>query len=197
MPSSALFLMRPMRCCPVASRTRFVSLCPSFFEIRFFCGIKRLKFILLYDFIGSYDLWSFAVDITVISFFWDILLHGVLTENCEISEGELAVLLIWKFCAMSTDLWHFSASSTKAASGCVLCNNATWSTWDHKEVHEQASQDSGEERRADTGGYQAILCECWSGRVEVGHLVWSVWDIGYHPKCDLYQYPAQSGLADR
>jgi len=138
-----------------------------------------------------------AVDTTVISFFEASCCTKFCQRTVKISEGELAVLLIWKCCAMSTDLWHFSASSTKAASGCVLCNNATRSTWDHKEVHEQASQDSGEERRADPGGYQAILCECWSGRVEVGHLVWSVWDIGYHPKCDLYQYPAQSGLADR
>ena len=61
---------------------------------------------------------------------------------------------------VDTDLRYISATSPEFASGSVLCNNASRGTWNHKEIHEQASEDSREAWRVDLRRYQAILCGC-------------------------------------
>ncbi len=68
---------------------------PSFFEIRFFCGIKRLKFILLYVLLDHMiSEVHIAVDTTVVSFFEISCCTEFCQRTVKISEGELAVLLI-------------------------------------------------------------------------------------------------------
>lgn len=57
--------------------------------------------------------------------------------------------------------------------------------------HQPLGAHSGQARRADPGGYQAVLRERGEGGLEAGHAVRPVRDAGHHAERDLRQHPPQ------